>query len=108
MDTKPVLAVNATYTLHLDDIPAFSEICRKLAQTGRASAGCAYFQVAQDVEDNSKFHLLEGWASEAAVGAFNQSEVFRDLLGEAMKLRILHRSGLRLDVSNAGPLAMPS
>ncbi len=108
MDTKPVLAVNATYTLHQDDIPAFSEISRKLAQAGRASAGCAYFQVAQDVEDPSAFHLLEGWASEAAAGAFNQSESFRELLGKAMNLRILSRSGLRLDVSNAEPLAMPS
>ena len=108
MSTKPVLSVNATYTLHPDDISAFSEIARKLAQAGRASDGCVYFQVAQDVEQDSKFHLLEGWTSEAAAGAFNQSESFKELLGEAMSLRILDRQGLRLDVSNAEPLAMPS
>ncbi len=108
MSTKPVVAVNATYTVHPDDVPAFSEIARKLAQAGRASAGCVYFQVAQDVEDISKFHLLEGWTSEAAAGAFNQSDAFKELLSRAMSLRLLGRSGLKLDVSNAEPLAMPS
>ena len=108
MSTKPVVAVNASYTVHPDDIPAFSEVARKLAQAGRASPGCVYFQVAQDVEENSKFHLLEGWTSEAAAGDFNQSESFKELLGKAMSLRLLDRRGLKLDVSNAEPLAMPS
>ena len=108
MNAKPSLAVNATYTVHPDDISAFAEICRSLAQAGRASSGCVYFHVAQDVEDSSKFHLAEGWVNQAAVDAFGQSESFRELLGKAMSLKLLGRSGLRLDVSNAEPLAMPS
>ncbi len=108
MNAKPTLAVNATYTVHQGDIPAFAEICRNLVQVGRASSGCVYFQVAQDVEDNSKFHLLEGWTDQAAVDTFGQSESFKELLGKAMSLRLLGRSGLRLEISNAEPLAMPS
>lgn len=105
---SPVVAINASYRVHSDDIPAFLVISRKLAQAGRASSGCVYFQVAQDVEESSRFHLLEGWVSEAAVHAFNQSAPFQDLLSEAMSLRLVERSGLKLDVSNAEPLAMPS
>ena len=108
MSTKPALAVNAIYTVHPDDISAFAEICRNLAQAGRASSGCVYFHVAQDVEESAKFHLLEGWTSQAAVDAFGQSESFQELLQKAMSLRIIDRRGLRLDVSNAEPLAMPS
>ena len=108
MNAKPALAVNASYTVHPDDITAFAEISRTLAQAGRACSGCVYFNVAQDVEDSARFHLLEGWTKQAAVDAFNQSEVFRGLLAKAMSLRLLGRGGIRLDVSNAEPLAMPS
>ncbi len=108
MDPMPVLVVNATYTVNPGDISAFTELSRTLAQAGRASAGCVYFHVAQDVEENSKFHLLEGWVSQAAVDAFNQTESFKELLTKAMSLRLLDRRGLRLDVSHAEPLAMPS
>ena len=108
MNTTPALAVNATYTVHPNDISAFVELSRNLAQAGRASSGCVYFHVAQDVEESAKFHLLEGWTNQAAVDAFNQSDSFKGLLGKAMSLRLLDRRGLRLDVSKAEPLAMPS
>ena len=57
--------------VHVHVVPgaedAFLEASRKNASSSRDEEGCTRFEVVQQIEDPTRFMLIEGWVSEDAV-----------------------------------------
>jgi Uncharacterized conserved protein, COG1359 len=62
--------------------------------------GCIYYAFAQDLADANAFHLVEGWADEAAYEHHENAATFLQALVTVVKnVHILHREGVRYDVA---------
>ncbi|SFT44718.1 Quinol monooxygenase YgiN [Kosakonia arachidis] len=94
------IVVSAYYRVHLDDRQTFIDAVVPEMAAARKLPGCIYYAFAQDLADANAFHLVEGWADEAAYENHENAATFlRALATVVKKVRILHREGVRYDVA---------
>lgn len=105
---SPAFLIMTTYRLHLDDVGHFRSLASRMAADARQRAGCLFLDAAQDVDEPTTFHLMEGWSSQEAFEAHVASTGFQSVLHDAMRLRILDRFGTLFTVSGEQALDMPS
>lgn len=91
MTETPTLLIYTTYRLLPDDAGAFRSLASRMATMARAHDGCAFLDVAHDIEDAATFRLVEGWRDRAALDAHGASDAFQTVLKEAAALRIVGR-----------------
>lgn len=106
--TTPAFLIVARYTLDPADTAAFKAITARMAEGAHRRPGNLFLHAAQNVADANVFHLTEGWASQAAFDEHLHSAEFQAVLGEALALRIIERSGFIYFVAGAQALDMPS
>ncbi|ANI84074.1 putative quinol monooxygenase [Kosakonia oryzae] len=94
------IVVSAYYRVHPDDRQTFIDAVVPEMAAARKLPGCIYYAFAQDLADANAFHLLEGWADEAAYEHHENAATFLRALATVVKnVRILHREGVRYDVA---------
>lgn len=108
LSTTPAFVINTTYRLHPDDGETFKDLAARLARAAMNFAGSTFFNVGQDVLDPATFHLTEGWQSREVFEAALVGAEFQDILGAALKLRIVERFGDKIFVSAMEKLEMPT
>lgn len=106
--TTPAFLIHARYVLDPGDTATFKGLAARMAETAHRRDGCFFLNAAQDVSDPNTFHLTEGWASQDAFNGHIGSPEFQSVLGEALRLRIVHRSGTMFLVAGRQELEMPS
>lgn len=106
--THPAFLISAKYVVDPQDNAAYKALLARAAETANQRSGCFFLNAAQDVLDPNVFHLTEGWASEEAFTEQLNSDEFQYVLKEALKLRIVHRSGTKYIVADSQALEMPS
>jgi quinol monooxygenase YgiN len=105
---RPEFLIIAKYVVEPADTAAYKVLAARMAQAAHRQAGCSFLQAAQDVLDPNTFHLTEGWVSQDAFNEHLNSEQFQAVLQEALKLRIIERSGTMYFVAGVQILDMPS
>lgn len=94
------IVVSAYYRVHPDDRQTFIDAVVPEMAAARKLPGCIYYAFAQDLADANAFHLVEGWADEAAYEHHENAATFLRALATVVKnVRILHREGVRYDVA---------
>ncbi|MBW8523501.1 antibiotic biosynthesis monooxygenase [Chryseobacterium chendengshani] len=94
------ITVSAYYKVHSEDRQIFIDAVIPEMIAANKLEGCIYYAFSQDLTDENTFHLLEGWADEAAYENHENSETFLTALSTVVKnLRILDREGVRYDIS---------
>lgn len=94
------ILVSAYYRVHPDDRQIFIDAVVPEMAAASKMPGCIYYAFAQDLSDSNTFHLVEGWADEAAYERHEQAETFLNALSTVVNnVRILDRQGIRYDVS---------
>lgn len=104
----PAFLIKATYVIDPADIEVFKAIAGRFAVEVVQRHGCAFLNATQDVLDPTVFNLIEGWENQQAFEDQLASKEFQAVLGEALALRIIHRSAARFEVSGVSELDMPS
>ncbi len=94
------IVVSAYYRVHPDDRQTFIDAVVPEMAAARKLPGCIYYAFAQDLADANAFHLVEGWADEAAYENHENAATFLQALATVVKnVRILNRQGVRYDVA---------
>ncbi len=92
--------VSAYYRVHPEDRQTFIDAVIPEMQAAQKMPGCVYYAFAQDLADPNTFHLLEGWADQAAYERHEEAESFLSALATVVRnVRILDRQGVRYDVA---------
>lgn len=92
--------VSAYYRVHPEDRQTFISSVIPDMQAAATIPGCIYYAFAQDLTDEDTFHLVEGWATEEAYEAHENSPIFLKALANVVKnVRILDRQGVRYEVA---------
>jgi quinol monooxygenase YgiN len=86
------IVIVGTFKVHPDDRQAFKEIVVPHIAETSALEGALFYTFAQDVRDDSVFHILEGWTARDNLHAHNASAEFQETLKKVgEKVRILGR-----------------
>jgi quinol monooxygenase YgiN len=94
------IVVAAYYRVHPDDRQTFIDAVIPDMTAARKMPGCIYYAFAPDLTDPNAFHLVEGWADEAAYLHHEQADTFLTALSTVVQnVRILDRQGVRYDVA---------
>lgn len=94
------ITVSAYYRVHADDRQIFIDAVVPEMIAANKLPGCIYYAFSQDLTDPNTFHLLEGWADEAAYERHEHAETFLTALSTVVKnVRILDREGVRYDIA---------
>jgi quinol monooxygenase YgiN len=94
------VTVSAYYKVHPDDRQTFIDAVIPEMTAAAKLEGCIYYAFAQDLTDPNTFHLLEGWADEAAYERHEQADTFLTALSTVVKnVRIIDRQGIRYDIA---------
>lgn len=91
MTETPALLVYTTYRLVPDDVEAFRSLALRMTASASSSDGCAFLDVAQDINDQATFRLVEGWRDQAALDVHCASEEFQTMLKDAGALGVVGR-----------------
>lgn len=93
------ITVSAYYKVHPEDRQIFIDAVIPEMIAANKMEGCIYYAFSQDLTDENTFHLLEGWADEAAYEHHENAETFLTALSTVVKnVRILDREGVRYDI----------
>lgn len=68
------IVIVGTFKIHPDDKQAFKDLLVPHIAETDANDGALFYTFAQDVRDDSVFHVLEGWSSREDLDAHNRSE----------------------------------
>lgn len=94
------ITVSAYYRVHPDDRQIFIDAVIPEMTAAAKIPGCIYYAFSQDLTDPNTFHLLEGWADEAAYETHENADTFLTALSTVVKnVRILDRQGVRYEVA---------
>ncbi len=108
MTETPALLIYATYRLVSDDVEAFRSLAVRMATTAKSRDGCAFLDVAQDINDPATFRLVEGWRDQAALDAHGASGEFQAVLKDAAALGVVGRSIDVYSIADKKAVDMPS
>jgi quinol monooxygenase YgiN len=105
---EPAFVVNGTYRIHPEDSEKFAEIVRPHVLRTASEPGCVYYYFAVDVNDQTKFHVNEGWTSRQALDAHNAGDEIKSVLAEvSARIRIVGRNATLFTVAHQEPIGMP-
>lgn len=85
------ISIVGSYDIDSRDAAAFAKIAADSVEQTVNKHGCLYYIASQDLTQPNLFHLSEGWASQAALNDHVASRMFKNMLDQAFKLRILNR-----------------
>jgi quinol monooxygenase YgiN len=105
---KVGLVINGTFRIHPDDAAAFAEIVRPHVIETAKSPGCRYYTLAIDVNDETVFHILEGWADRDSFDAHNRSPAFQATLRDVgARVRMLARDATLYTIADQAFVPLP-
>ena len=89
--TESFISIVGSYEIDPVDVAAFAKIATESIEQTVNKKGCLYYIASQDLQTPNVFHLTEGWATQADLDNHGASPVFKNMLEQAFKLRILSR-----------------
>jgi quinol monooxygenase YgiN len=105
---EAAFVANGTYTIHPDDCERFAELVRPHVLQTMTEPGCVYYHFGVDVNDQTQFHIMEGWTSRQALDAHNATAEFRALLTKvSATIRVLGRNATLFTIAGQEPIGMP-
>ncbi len=85
------ISIVGSYEIDPLDVAAFAKIATESVEQTVKKPGCLYYIASRDVRKPNVFHLTEAWATQADLDSHGASPVFKNMLEQAFKLRILRR-----------------
>jgi len=89
--TERFISIVGSYEIDPLDVAAFTKIAAESVEQTVNKQGCLYYIASRDLQKPNVFHLTEGWATQADLDNHGASPVFKNMLEQAFKLRILGR-----------------
>lgn len=97
---KTGVVVHTTFKIHQEDVEKFKSIVGPNMAYAAQVPGCQYYAFAQEVNNESFFHLSEGWQDRASLDAYAASPEFKKALAEVgASVRVLAREATAYTVS---------
>ena len=97
-----------TFKIHPNDRQIFKDILIPHIEETNTSRGALFYTFAQDVRDDSLFHILEAWADRESLDRHNASPEFLATLQDVgAKVRILARDANIYTVAEQGFVPAP-
>ncbi len=102
------IVIVGTFKVHPEDRQTFKDIVIPHVEETNAKDGALFYTLAQDIRDDSFFHILEGWTAKRHLDAHNASASFQQTLKEvASKVRMLGRDANIYTVATQDFIASP-
>jgi quinol monooxygenase YgiN len=89
--SESFVSIVGSYEVDSNDITAFANIATESIKATLTKRGCLYYIASQDLLKSNVFHLAEGWASQTDLNDHLASASFKEMMEQALKLRILNR-----------------